>query len=178
MIFVWIPKTGGTTFVRISDMQVIVDLDKEWSIEKQKVTFGHHCPRALFKAGVLTSRIWANNDIVSIVRNPLDRFLSLFHDYKRSGRISHEMTQHEFIQAIVEMDPKPGLYNSRHLSLCAPQIDWLLPCMHVLRFEQEIEGRPLTLNSGGHNGVVDDAARPVVIDFYRADFEFLGYDTT
>lgn len=178
MIFIWIPKTGGTTFASMHpQMKVITENYRNRGFDLyQDVSFGHACPKLLIKKGAIDMAIWSYHQKVAIIRNPFTRFLSLYHDYKRTGRISQGMTQFQFMRAIIEMDPKPGYFNSYQLSMCAPQVEWLLPGVQVMRFEESIEGRDAHLNKGGYEEGLDRRVIDEILFYYRADFVTLNYD--
>src|SRR5688572_22719736 len=180
MIFIWIPKTGGTTYVseQVPEMKIVTeDYHKfdGWMVH-ENITFGHAHPWALIDARIIPKSQWDWHDKIAIVRNPYDRFVSLFHDYKRTGRIPQDFTQLQFIRAIKEMRPVPGLYNSDHLSMAAPQMCWIIPGVICLRFEELQPNFKTHLNSGNHSDQIDPVAKRAVLDFYRADFTVLNYD--
>ena len=178
MIFIWIPKTGGTTFANMHPEMKVYD---QWPsrtdllVYSDEMSFGHACPKELIRHQVIPKSIWDSHVKCAIVRNPYDRFLSLYHDYQRTGRISQNMTQQVFARAIIEMDPKPGFFNSHGLSMCAPQVDWLLPGVEIIRFEDFTATAPVKLNSGNYAYDLDPRAMDHIADFYRADFTVLNY---
>lgn len=177
MIFIWIPKTGGTTF---SDMQRDMKVYTQWPqridlVYSELMSFGHACPKQLLKHNVIPHEIWNAHQKVALVRNPFTRFLSLYHDYRGTGRISQGMTQPQFIRAIIEMDPRPGLFNSYQLSMCAPQVEWLLPGVKISRFENIIMTMDTHLNKGDYEEGLDPDAVHDILYFYKADFVTLNY---
>lgn len=178
MIFIWIPKTGGTTFASMHpEMEVITENYLGRNVEKCKdLTFGHACPKLLIKNGSIDTAVWNSHQKLALVRNPFTRFLSLYHDYRRTGRITQGMTQQQFIRAIIEMDPKPGFFNSHQLSMCAPQVEWLVPGVTILRFENEIMDRPIKKNAGNYEDGLDRRAIDDILYFYGADFVTLQYE--
>lgn len=180
MIFVWIPKTGGTSFAKDHpNMQVVTEnyADHVYKWHNDEVSYGHACPKKLLRFGIIEIEAWQNSYKVAIVRDPYARFVSLFHDYKRTGRIPVDFTQLNFIRAIIEMDPKPDLYNSYRLSMCAPQVEWLIPGINILRFEDCVSQFQHKENAGNYTSGIDEEARGPVFHFYRADFVALNYDT-
>lgn len=177
MIFIWIPKTGGTTFASMRPgMAVITEDYRNNRNDDQDVSYGHACPKLLIRNGIIDTDVWNSQQKIALVRNPFTRFLSLYHDYKRTGRITQGMTQQQFIRAIIEMDPKPGFFNSYQLSMCAPQVEWLLPGVNILRFEDEVMDRPHKLNAGNYDDGLDHRAVDDILYFYGADFVTLNYD--
>lgn len=179
MIFIWIPKTGGTTFSAMHpEMKVYTQWpDRTDLVYSDAMSFGHACPKQLLRHQIIPSTIWNDHEKIALVRNPYDRFLSLYHDYQRTGRISMDMTQKMFARAIIEMDPKPGFFNSYQFSMCAPQVEWLLPGVEIIKFEDFMATAPVKLNSGGYAYDLDPDAIAHVTDFYKADFVTLNYDT-
>lgn len=182
MIFVWIPKTGGTSFAEKNKLHVVTDTSKEWiwpEKERNKgcdITFGHACPRHLMQRGIINDTDWTAHDIVCLVRDPSTRFISLYRDYLRSGRIPWTLSQREFAHAIYEMRPLPGLFNSQHLSMCAPQVSWILPGMQIIKLEDEgwsMQKLNSKLGSGSYN--IDKDALPLIRTIYAVDYITLGY---
>lgn len=187
MIFIWIPKTGGTTYSHsvVPEMQVITEnyevYDPDRNIQRidwnrnANITFGHASPAALLAGKIIPEYVWNNHMKLALVRNPYDRFVSLYHDYQRTGRIPRDFTQLQFIRAISEIKPVPGLYNSNHLSMCAAQIWWLMPGIVCSRFEDVMPTMREHMNSGLYKGGLDPEAKESVKDYYRVDFIALNY---
>lgn len=178
MIFIWIPKTGGTTFSEVVPMKVVTENYSEHIIDDwtANITYGHACPKKLLTCGIIRSDVWKYARKVSIVRDPYTRFVSLYHDYKRTGRIPPDFSQLDFIRAIIEMDPKPDLYNSYRLSMCSPQVEWLIPGVEILRYEDYLPTVDTIRNKGMYNDTISEDARGPVRHFYKADFAALNYD--
>lgn len=178
MIFIWIPKTGGTTFAEERGLKVVTENYSEHIIEDSaiNITYGHACPKQLLRHGIILPNVWKYARKVSIVRDPYTRFVSLFHDYKRTGRIPPNFSQLDFIRAIIEMDPKPDFYNSYRLSMCAPQVEWLLHGVSVLKYEDCLPTFESIRNKGMYNDTINEDARGPVRHFYKADFAALNYD--
>lgn len=177
MIFIWIPKTGGTAFAKTNDLTIITEFNPMpvYTFEKG-VTFGHSSPQALLQSGTIHPTTWRTERIVTLVRNPYDRFKSLYYDYKKSGRISQDLSQREFAHAIKEMRPLPGLYNSDHLSMCAPQVTWIVPGMQIYKLEDMQQMQSLNVNPESRNSTLDKDAIHLIKAIYVMDFVSLGYE--
>lgn len=130
-IFVWIPKTGGTSLWHALPMMKMKRLDE---IEPDKlnglVTFGHIELHALVGAGKIPVEFLAKALKFAVVRDPYDRAISLFYHNRLPGQ-----TLEEFLLLVAETKPQPGLYNKDGLSMCSPQTAWLFPGVRLLRFE-------------------------------------------
>lgn len=180
MIFIWIPKTGGTTFAEKNQLKVVTENYSEhittYDHNPINITYGHACPKKLLRMGIISSDAWRYGQKVTIVRDPYTRFVSLYHDYKRTGRIPTNFSQLDFIRGIIEMDPKPDFYNSYRLSMCAPQVEWLLPGINILKYEDHLRTFEIIRNEGKHNDTINEDARGPVRHFYKADFAVLNYD--
>lgn len=179
MIFIWIPKTGGTTFTSWMHPEMKVYTQPPYCFDlvyTAEMSFGHACPKELLRNNVIPKSVWDSHVKVAIVRNPYDRFVSLYHDFKRTGRIDNRLTQMQFARAILEMNPKPGFFNSDGLSQCALQVDWLLPGVRTNRFEETVGRAKVHLNKGDYSDKISNDAIPHVNEFYRADFVTLNYE--
>lgn len=182
MIFIWIPKTGGTSFCEHKNIKIFTEYN-EYNKDAaavlldgigNKVTFGHASPISLLESGFITKRQWELHSIFTIVRDPTDRFVSLYHDNIKAGRIPATMSQREFAHAIYEMNPRPGLYNSAHLSMCAPQVCWILPGIKIFRLEDMSPNMP-HLNQLLKTHVIATDAIPLISKIYAADYITLKY---
>ena len=139
MIFVWIPKTSGTSIYETlrekEGMKLYLDNYREFD-NSGSVTFGHLSLKHLLREGIISKEYYQNRYVFAVVRNPYSRFVSLWKDFKRSHRISPSTTLTEFAFACSTMDREPGLYNAKGYSQCSCQTEWLFPGVDTLRYEK------------------------------------------
>jgi hypothetical protein len=193
LLFCWIPKTAGTSvydaFKKAHDMKLYLDAPYNHYSNfdgKGNVSFGHLNLRDLIYEGVVTKEYYDNARVFTFVRNPYDRFRSLWADFKRSNRIHQGTTLWEFAWGMIHLSRKPGLYNALDFSQCASQIDWILPGTEILRFENLQEElmrfgivSPPHLNQGctsDWHGAYDKETLKLVTELYLDDFTVLNYD--
>lgn len=133
IIFIWIPKTAGTSIWSHLVKQGN-SVDKLWiqpdKFKNQKiVTFGHISIPSLLSQGIMSAYYFNNSFKFAFVRNPWDRLVSLYY-YFRSNRTYKK----RYISTIKDFDffcknlhvPTIGFYNVKGLSQCNNQADWLL----------------------------------------------------
>lgn len=183
-LFIWIPKTAGTSFYSVLkehlNMQLFTE-DYHRFDNTGNVTFGHACVNSLMNYNIIKPSFMDNAKIMTVIRNPYDRFVSLYNDYKRTGRIPPDFTQWQFANTLRTVTRKPGLYNSIDFSMCANQTDWLIPNSRDLKLEylnQFVMGafgvRLPTLNCSETNEF-DEECRDIVGELYNKDFCLLDY---
>lgn len=186
LLFIWIPKTAGTSLYSAlkekHNMSLYLDNFANFN-NKGNASFGHLSPLELIKAGVIGQRYWQEARKFAVTRNPYDRFISLWKDMKRSSRILPDTTLTQFAFACSQMENRPGLYNTKHYSQCAPQVSWLLPDVKVLKFEEMDNWLPSFgidalphLNKGDENkDTMPVEAAQMIEKMYREDFAILNY---
>jgi hypothetical protein len=190
LVFVWIPKTAGTsTFNAMSEkykMSLFIENYREFKNEGN-ATFAHLDIISLIKDGIISKEYFSNTKFFTIVRNPYDRFVSLFNDYKKSCRISPSTTLREFAWAMKHFTRKPGLFNVLDHSQCASQNDWIFNGIEILKFENltvELKEK-FNIDSLPHLNKTsvmawqeyygkDDSAK-LVSELYKDDFLTLDY---
>lgn len=184
MIFIWIPKTGGTSQYELwkaKGMKLYTE-DYHRFDNTGDVSFGHASIPHLIKDGVIDLDYYDASEKVAIVRNPYDRFVSLYEDYKRTGRIAKQ-TFKDFCGFIcfdiTNMISPIGAYNDKNFSQASPQTSWLVPNTKIIKFEDNIKQLPHHLNSGNHKPYKEYYTKEtadLVYNIYKEDFYFLGYD--
>lgn len=187
LLFIWIPKTAGTSvFYALSKthgMDILMSDYPEWD-NVGNITFGHLDVLMLLDLKVISKEYWDSAQKFTIVRNPFSRFISLYHDFMRTARIAPDVTPLRFAQACLNSVRKPGLYNAYGFSQCASQVKWILPGVDIYRFEdlEKIESSLSIKLSHENNGNVDDweqfydsELKKMVIDLYYSDFILLNY---
>lgn len=171
-LFIWIPKTAGTSILSTyKNMRVVLDQKFD---NKGDVTFGHFDVKLLLRQGIISKEYWQQAYKFTVVRNPYDRFISLYQDFKRTGRIPRKLTEIQFAHTLLHVTRKPGLYNTLDFSQCASQVDWLLPGIEIKRFEQ-LDIKPHLNKSFGQSCYTGELAG-IVTELYRDDFILLNYE--
>lgn len=183
-LFIWIPKTAGTSFYSVLKEELGMKLYTEnYNLfnGEGSVSFGHACIGSLMNANILKPEYVKNTEMITVVRNPYDRFVSLFNDYKRTGRIPPTFTQFDFANTLRTMKRKPGLYNSIEFSMCANQTDWIVLDSVIITLEElndfvkDMFSIDLpTLNCSKDN-ILDENCKDIVGELYNKDFCLLDY---
>lgn len=178
-LFIWIPKTAGTSFYSVLKEKIDMKLYTEkYNLfnNEGNVSFGHACIGSLMKSNIIKPDYFKSSELITVIRNPYDRFVSLFNDYQRSGRIPPSFTQFEFANTLRTMKRKPGLYNSIEFSMCANQSDWLIGSPVIIKIEElsefvkdNFDVELPTLNCSKDN-ILDDNCRDIVGELYNKDF--------
>lgn len=205
VLFVSIPRTGSMS-VKHALMPhglhaVKYDVGKCNAVfdpERPLTTFYHAHPVALVAAKIITQAWLDDRTIFTIIRNPWDRMVSLYHYLfgvlkPRHGAID---TFEDFVVEVTQRPQWPvGPYNWCGLSQASRQVDWVdgYPC-ECLKFEdyshgawlkiQEIcgvtETSPLphlgaTKRRDDYHWYYTHSLRHMVQDHYAADIDFGGY---
>lgn len=210
-IFIWIPKNAGTSVYNMLRKNGLVKLNTRPAIQRYfraagRVTFGHMKIGSLLEAGLVPRDFVDEAFKFAIVRDPyaravsLHRFLSglppLFPTHATSLRNWHvQPSFREFLQLIDDgFYDRIGLYNSRGMSLCNPQVEWLrdTPPDKIYKVEELsafVEGiserwaiaKPniLHLNQSGpvEQPQLSREEKALIEKVYAEDFEVLGYDS-
>lgn len=188
-IFVWIPKTGGTSVfnaLQAKGMRIFLnDEYNKWD-GTGDVSFGHTNLLMLINKGIISAEYWKNCHPLTIVRNPYSRFVSLYHDYLRTQRISDHTSIEDFAFVVKHTYRKPGLYNAIGFSQASSQVSWMVPGLQVLRFEtlasesKKKLGITIEHLNSGNTGKWQEYYTPdlykVVADLYYDDFLLLNYE--
>ena len=162
LIFVWIPKTAGTSifnyFYTNYGMKKILSKEEAQftNIKRGMVTFGHMSVFDLLNCNFLNQKYFDSAIKFCVIRNPYDRFISLYYYFKREGRINSSLSKFDFITLIMEQTPKIGLFNFEGISQANLQVDWMrnISFDSILRFESINEDFTHFLES--HNFILTD----------------------
>ncbi|MEP2934937.1 MAG: sulfotransferase family 2 domain-containing protein [Gilvibacter sp.] len=200
VIFIWIPKTAGTSLMATIEKQCLV---QEY-LEVDKIrrhfpnvgfsTFGHISIPSLLTDQIISKEYYNSSKTFCICRNPYDRFISLFHYSKKVNRIPEDTTMHQFVSLIKNGIHDIGLYNVKKLSQCNPQVAWVKDVRvdKVFKFEEIIldqnpvfdflglKREPLVHNNQSkerktYQEELDKETISFIESFYHEDFDHFNY---
>lgn len=130
LLFVWIPKTAGTTL--FNTLRDALGMQKRQSIElflsfpqRGAVTFGHVSYLDLLALGIVSKDFHESAYKFAFVRNPYDRAISLFNYFKEHERINRNRSFSAFLDDIHISCPPIGMYNVCGISQANPQANWI-----------------------------------------------------
>lgn len=151
-IFVWIPKTAGTSLYDSLRRFGAQKLNREYDLQAYFrntgiVTFCHCDIKTLINDGVISPNYFQSAWKFAFVRNPFDRAVSLY-EYLRGLEIIHPRSSFEtFCEILLKKEFEPiGRYNFQGLSQLNQQSDWIfdqsgnLLVDYVGKFEKLSEG--------------------------------------
>ena len=131
-VFIWIPKTAGTS---LYDALAAVGCPKLKTPELAKlafsgkgvVTFGHMSYKMLIDRGYVSDKFDKDSMKFTFVRNPFSRAVSLYYYVQRYiTTYNRKPTFLEFLELLdTGLYDSVGLYNVKNLSQCNPQARWL-----------------------------------------------------
>jgi hypothetical protein len=128
-VFIWIPKNAGTSIYRTLRRYGCLKAKKIPRVkyrfsQRGLVTFGHMDYARLVSEGYVSPSYDRKAFKFCFTRNPYDRAISLYEYFKTS--FPETISFAEFIKYITEQELIPiGLFNSRGLSSCNPQVRWI-----------------------------------------------------
>jgi hypothetical protein len=199
-VFIWIPKSAGTSILSALNKYGCSKLKKLHLIkyyfpQKGLVTFGHiHYP-ALIQNGYVSRKFDQRAYKFCFSRNPYDRAVSLFFYLKNIDRVPPDMSFLDFCRQLNERGCEDiGLYNLNRWSHCNPQVRWVenMEIDFIGRFEtletdfnkilQNLDLPPVELP---HHNITShahfstyfcDESKRIIKNFYRKDFSYFGYN--
>jgi len=196
-VFIWIPKTAGTSLYSILKAPALLSLEelKFRFPGRGTVTFGHMDYAQLVEAGYVSQSFDSTAYKFAIARNPYARAVSLYLYVVVRLEGEGKMSFLEFCRQLKrEGCPPIGLYNVLGWSQCNPQVRWtekvdLDFLGKVETLDRDVEG--ILANIGLPSTSVpkinrsrrgDEIAsyycpesKEIVEDFYREDFATFGY---
>ena len=131
MVFVWIPKTAGTSVYealqKSCGMTKLKTVQSSFSFpQRGPVTFGHMSYNDLIAIGAVQRDYSQKAYKFSFVRCPYERAVSLYNYLKRGTKVDSAKSFIEFLEDVHLKRPAIGLYNTSGLSQTNPQVDWLI----------------------------------------------------
>lgn len=201
ILFVWIPKSAGTSmYAWLRDEIGMLKLKEPSAVRggfagSGPVTFGHMDINLLVQRGLVQNAYLDRAFKFAIARNPFSRALSLYSYLKRRNRVHGSFS--DFLSTVAKGVEPLGLYNSRGLSQANPQTRWikrvngtllidrfwkledLAACTPDLRACLGANGEPPVLNRSRNAPDAAELLRAQDVDLirkiYRDDFEFFEY---
>jgi hypothetical protein len=202
IVFIWIPKTAGTSV--FSWLETDVNMLKlkfpaqfKNFTNRGAVTFGHVHYQSLLSAGYISESFNDQAYKFCISRNPFDRAVSLYHYLVKISLYSGEFI--DFLSDVRLRRPPIGLYNECGISQANPQIDWIIDkngefivdevfSVEDMKVFEAVLRKKFNVSSNGkiqHKNKterpvdllrVHSEAIPMIQEIYMRDFELLGYD--
>lgn len=131
-VFVWIPKTAGTSLWAVLRARggglYRHPTTVRWEFPGRGLaSFGHLRYADLVRTGLVSRDFDRSAHKFCIVRDPFDRTTSLYEYLLVHGRLRPDLRFEEFTALLRDRCYEPiGLYNSRGLSQCNPQVTWIV----------------------------------------------------
>lgn len=204
MVFVWIPKTAGTSLFAWLEKEVyMAKLNKSMKYvrafkNRGAVTFGHYHYKSLVVTGNVSKKFDASAFKFCVSRNPYDRAMSLYFYSVREKLYSGEFV--DYLAEVQRNRPPVGMYNVLGLSQSNPQVDWMFSANgefvvdKVYRFEDlneiatdlqtrfgsiksSMEHRNKTERGKSARELLTSHSEivPLIKDIYARDFDVLDY---
>lgn len=198
-IFIWIPKNAGTSVYEMLRGHGLVKLKTPGAARHHfrnagRVTFGHMDLEALVDAGIVEREFVDGAFKFAVTRDPYARAVSLYRYLLAQVMFNwrENPTFGDFLRLLADgRFDRIGLYNSRGLSQCNPQVEWLrhswpqkiYKVERLDEFISDIGGRwgiPMSevphLNySTGASIELAREEQALIEQVYAEDFEALGY---
>lgn len=127
-VFVWIPKTAGTSIYAALGCPKYKNRRrvKYHFGQRGHVTFGHMSYADLWGAGYLLPRFHRTAFKFAFVRNPYARAVSLYTYFKKTEKLDARASFLQFCRMLESQPPRGvGLHNAWGWSQANPQMAWL-----------------------------------------------------
>lgn len=132
-IFIWIPKNAGSSVYEVLRTHGLVKLKtlgaaRHCFRNAGRVTFGHMDIGALVDAGIVDREFVDGAFKFAVTRDPYARAVSLYRYLLAHVMLNwrENPTFGDFLRLLADgRFDRIGLYNSRGLSQCNPQVEWL-----------------------------------------------------
>lgn len=150
-IFVWIPKTAGTSIANVLSKSCLMTSPESCADIRSfdgsgGLTTKHRSVSKLIRLGILDSDVYETCFKFSFVRNPWDRFVSLFHYWQRVPS-TRRMCPKSFADACKMISSmhfgRIGVVDIGRFRIGQPQSNWLFDDSRLL---VDFVGRYNTLN--------------------------------
>ncbi len=196
-VFIWIPKTAGTSVFSLLGAPKLksLHLARFRFPNRGIVTFGHMDYAELVRRGIVSASFDRSAFKFAFSRNPYERAVSLFDYVQRYGVLTEGGHFLSFCRRLAAGECEDiGLYNVKGLSQCNPQTRWLrdLDMDFVGRVDNlgedsrrvaerlglEFAATP-HLNASerrDYRAYYCEESRQIVEEFYAEDFRQLGYE--
>ncbi|MDB2591999.1 sulfotransferase family protein [Candidatus Pelagibacter bacterium] len=131
IVFIHIPKTGGTSIIDELENKIGLQLLKKTSqilnfTNKGPISFSHNSYLNLLHFGIVNNNFHNSSYKFCIVRNPYHRTISLFNYFKDIKIIDKNIEFEKFLDEVYLKRPPIGIYNHIGISQSNPQTDWIL----------------------------------------------------
>ena len=196
-VFIWIPKTAGTSLWSILDAPKLKNLRRVKCrfTGRGIVTFGHMDYSQLVKRGYIPRLFDDSAYKFAFVRNPYARTVSLYSYLKQIRILPADESFLTFCRGLKENGCEPiGLYNTHGLSQCNPQVRWIentemsyIGKVESINNDAELVLRNLGLPNIGipqlnvtdhpdFRGFYCSELKEIVEEFYAEDFRSFDYE--
>jgi len=133
VLFIWIPRTGGTSIATALKLHVMAWPSKLPEFKGGGwVSFKHMSVVELAEAGMIDKDFLKRAFKFTCVRNPWDRIVSVFHrarmDNDLRGALSRYRCFEEFVMDLPNISFEsytPGIFHYRGFSMFCPQVYWI-----------------------------------------------------
>ena len=205
LVFIWIPKTGGTTIYNILlgglGMQKRVKINSLLSFPNRgPVTFGHVSYLSLLEIGIINNNYNSSAYKFCFVRNPYNRIISLFNYLKQKKEIDQKIEFEKFLDLVHLKTPPIGIHNTSGISQANTQCSWIfgkdnelivddifrieeinyffefISKKYLIKLEAGIPMRVSKKEISFETISNNTAIIEKIENIYSRDFEFLGYE--
>lgn len=198
VLYLHIPKCGGTSISRallssagfklLSDSGPVVQpmLSTRWISTHYDIDW-------FVRTGLLSRTRLEDSFTFTIVRNPFERAVSLFHYLKKIRRMNPAWNLETFLEHINREQPVIGGCKVARFSQAAPQISWISQSewngfTSILRLEEMASWKPMLETQLGTELQIPHVnrsretpthlsgrAKEMILAYYSADFERFAY---
>ena len=136
-VFNWIPKNAGTSIYKCLRPYGMIKCKYDWQIRyvlrTKLITFGHFDLKAVMEKNVKLQPVIKNSSVVTVLRDPVERFISIYSHYDRHGILDRYVKKPSMEKMLDYIEagfiPKIGYFHHRDLSMFNPQSAWIDPAL-------------------------------------------------